>query len=408
MRARIPIAASATVLAASLIAGCGSSGGSGSAGTPASSYQVLAVLPMTGASSLQAQADLQGLKAAAAVLNARGGLLGHRIALTVKDDQLNPTLAITEVDSALASGSPPQLVVAGSTSNETDALAPILKRSGVLNMQVTSDTKIDDGSTYPQTFGVTVTIPSVINALVSYVKAQRPSKVAFVYADDALGTAVAPYEIGALKAAGINVVSDSYSATALDDSATLLKMQAAHPSLLIMEAFGADAGYLISSKAKLGWSIPTIGDSALAASNVAALVPAADLAGIRVEEFAIQQYRPFAQQNAATRAFLTALARQGPVRQPISSGAFAYDILMLLDIAARQANSVATDRVVAALNDLRPTADPGYVLFSDPRFTAAQHALTLPPADYAFVPASGVVDGFSDVPSGANPLGGHQ
>lgn len=403
IRRRVFCSGAALAAGALVISACGSNSGGSSSSTASNGgpYTVLAVLPLSGTGAVQGKAELSGLKAAASVLNQHGGILGRKVKLTADDDQASPSLTITRVQAAVSGGSTPDLVVAGASSNETDAVAPILNRSKVLNIEVDSDPKISDGTKTPYTFDSTSSIPSVINALVAYVKSQNATKVGFVYANDALGSAVGQYELGALKKAGVNVVSASYSATALDDSGTLLKMKAQNPSVLVAEAYGPQAGYLISSRAKLGWNIPTIGDSALASSDLASLVPAADLSNVKLQVFSDAKYVPFSQQPAAMQTFIKAVAAQGALgSQPISQAGFGYDTLMLADQAATQARSTSTDAIKNALEHLKPATGSRIVSWTNPTFTPSVHVLNPPPSDYAFIQATGTTSGFFGVPAG--------
>jgi len=396
-------AAAATAGAVALaVSGCASNGSSAGRGGASGPFNVLVVLPLSGTGAAEGQAELQGVKGAAAVLNAHGGILGHKVVLTADDDQANPSMAITDIQNVVSGGSKPNLVIAGASSNETDAVAPILNRAKVLNIEDDDDPKIDNGAATPYTFCSTVSIPSVIGALVAYVKSLHASKVGFVYANDALGSAVGQYEAGALKQAGVNVVAASYSATALDDTATLLKLKSQNPDVLVTEGLGPQAGYLYSSRAKIGWNIPTVGDSAVAASGLAGLVPAADLVNVKLQAFADQQYRPFAEQSTAMQSFIKAVAAAGPITQPISSIEFAYDALMFADEAAVQAGSVTTDAMMNALEHLRSTAS--VVGFVNPAFTSASHVIDAPPSNYVFVPAPAIPPVFFEVPA-ATPAG---
>jgi len=402
VRIRRAVYGSAAALAAAALAtsGCASTAAGSSTSSRDSAFSVLVVLPLSGAGAAQGNAELQGAKAAARVLNSHGGILGHKVVLTVDNDQANPSTAITQIQGAISGSSKPDLVIAGASSNETDAVAPILNRAQVLNIESDSDPKIDSGTKTPYTFDSTVSIPSVINALVTYVRSQHASKVGFVYANDALGSAVGQYEVGALKQAGLKVVSASYSATAIDDSSTLLKIKSQNPGVLVVEGFGPQAGYLFSSRAKIGWNIPTIGDSAVASSGLASLVPAADLKNVRIQAFADELYRPFSQQSPAMQTFIKAVAATGPISQPISEDGFVYDALMLADQAAVQAHSISASAIKGALEHLRKASDSRIVSFSDPTYSPASHVIDSPPSDYAFVRASGITSGFFDVPAG--------
>ena len=170
MRLRTTMFGSAAALGAAALAVTGCSSSTGSTGKTSSPFTVLAELPLSGSGGAQGTAQLQGIKAAAAVLNARGGILGHKISLKANDDQATPSLAITQVQSAV-SGSTPNLVLSASTVS--DSIVPILNRARVLNIQAADDPTIDNGTKTPYTFCVANSIPSIIGSLVSYVKLSK-------------------------------------------------------------------------------------------------------------------------------------------------------------------------------------------------------------------------------------------
>ena len=83
------------------------------------------------------------------------------------------------------------------------------------------------------------------------------------------------------------------------------------PRRLVAEGFGPQVGYLFSSRAKIGWNIPTVGDAAVTDSNLASLVPAPDLKNVKIETDAEGVYHPFSQQPATMQTFIKAVAAMG-------------------------------------------------------------------------------------------------
>jgi hypothetical protein len=77
----------------------------------------------TGAGKLYGLGQLHGLKEAVAYANSHGGMAGHPIQLILSDDGTDPT---TPVNKLLSSNGAPDAVWAGSESDETGALLPVL------------------------------------------------------------------------------------------------------------------------------------------------------------------------------------------------------------------------------------------------------------------------------------------
>src|ERR1051326_1081620 len=124
-------------LAVLLVAACGS--GSTSS-TPASSvpFNVLAIAAVSGANGASGLAFLQGMKAAAIVVNQGGGILGHKIDITTQDPQGSATTAVSMLDQSL--NSPPSgggtwnFCQCGGTSDENLAENPVAGKAKLISI----------------------------------------------------------------------------------------------------------------------------------------------------------------------------------------------------------------------------------------------------------------------------------
>jgi hypothetical protein len=94
-------------------------------------------------------------------------------------------------------------------------------------------------------------------------------------------------------------------------------MKGDHPSAMLLEAVGASAGYALTARQQVGWSVPTLGDPATASTPVASLVPAADLKGVSALFFKTSVYAPAAQRSAGLNDLLAYLTKAG--EQPTAS-----------------------------------------------------------------------------------------
>ena len=100
----------AAVLSACLVAACSSSGSSSSAGStstpsPSNTKPILigASLSLTGDFSADGQAFKRGYELWASDVNAKGGLLGRQVTLTILNDNSSPTQAQTNYQTLFAS-----------------------------------------------------------------------------------------------------------------------------------------------------------------------------------------------------------------------------------------------------------------------------------------------------------------
>ena len=126
MRHPTAIAASALALAGLGLAACSSSssspgaaasspaGSTSAASTSAASaassstpFNVLAIVASSGPLATVTAAEVSGMQAGVAYVNAHGGVSGHQVVLTVKNDNNDPTTAATLLQSAVSGSSKP-------------------------------------------------------------------------------------------------------------------------------------------------------------------------------------------------------------------------------------------------------------------------------------------------------------
>ena len=128
------------------LAACGSSSSSSSgsttgsapaAGTTAASstgspFTLLWIGDRSGATKLYGLGELHGLESAVDYINANGGMAGHHIDLILDDDGGMATTAVTDLIKYLSSHPAPNAVWAGTESDETGALLPVLQQHHIL------------------------------------------------------------------------------------------------------------------------------------------------------------------------------------------------------------------------------------------------------------------------------------
>jgi branched-chain amino acid transport system substrate-binding protein len=406
MRTRRLLAATLTMLSVAALCACGSNASSGgsSAGT---AYHVLALIALSGPTALDGKAEAVGVRAAATVVNAHGGILGHPVSLTVENDNGDATTALTDVTQAIDGSSPPNLVFAGTDGAETDAVTPLLAQHKILSIQPTIATRSYSPSYAPYNFSDTATADALSTAFAQGAISKSGAKtVGLLLPDDALGTLSAAPEEAVLKNDGVKYYVATYPAGGTDFTPELLRLKSDNIQALLATGLGTDAATIMTSRAKISWSVPLYGDGTVATSNVGSLVPAADLTGVQVFAFPVEKYVPPAQRTAAFTTFFSAVQKQngGALSLAMYAYSAAYDVLPLAQAAAKQAKSVATPAMTSALLSLpaRPAAAL-YVTFPVEQFSHSDHALTLG-NNYLFVsPDPAAKDGLFAVPSGVTP-----
>jgi branched-chain amino acid transport system substrate-binding protein len=404
MRRLITCAAVGLVSAAALSA-CGSSASSGSSGA-SSPYRVLALIALSGPTALDGKAEEVGVKAAVSVVNQHGGILGHPVALTVVNDNGDPTTALTDVTQAIDGSSPPSLVLAGTDGAETDAVTPLLAQHKILSVQPTIATRSYSPSYAPYNFSDTATATALSTAFTQGAISRSGAKtVGLLLPNDALGTLSEAPEEAVLNHDGVKYYVATYPAGGTDFSPELLRLKSDNVQAVLATGLGTDAGTIMSSRAKIAWSVPVYGDGTVATSNVGALVPAADLTNVQVFAFPVEKYLAPAQRTTAFDTFFSAVQKQngGPLSLAMYAYSAEYDVLPLVQLAAQQAGSTATAALATALQKLPSQPKGLYVTFPVEQFSSDDHALTLG-NNYIFVsPNPAATDGLFEVPSGVTP-----
>jgi branched-chain amino acid transport system substrate-binding protein len=360
-------------------------------------FKVLMVQDLSGPLASLGQAEVRGMQASAAIVNARGGIFGRRVRVDAVDDQSDPTKAASLLIDRISSGNVPDFVQGGTGSNETLAMLPILTEHKILYFGQNGATQINDPARYPYAFSLAL-LPNVMGAVLArHLTLQGFHKVGIMVSNTASGQSQMPDIEAAINNAGISTTAQSFDPTSLDMSPQLDALKAQNPDALVtVNAFGRAALTLLQSRQKLGWMIPTVGDTALAAQDLVGGVGAAAVANVFYAVSPIQRWVPPAKRSKAFKTFLTALKAQGPITTSLNVYSQAYDELQILQVAAAQARSTSVPKLAAALAQLKRPAAAAvpWVTYPHVVFTKTSHFQSGPPTEEAVViPAGPIVDG---------------
>jgi branched-chain amino acid transport system substrate-binding protein len=352
----------------------------------------------TGPTQTYTQAELAGLKIAAAEINAKGGILGRQINIITDNDQSDPTTAVNLLEQKLSSGTKIDAMYPGGTSEVSQALLPITTQNKILTIDATSDPTLNDPAKYPYHFGDSESVAQTIPPFVQMAQAKGWKKVAIIYGNDTTGQAVNSGYTAALKAVGIDVVSEAYSDTALSMTPQLEALKAANPDALLISSYGTPSIYVLKSRAEMGWtSTPAFGDLITSALPFTELMPASALVNFFVQgsETTLAanpdtQSDTYLQQmisDAKTMGYSSILAGVGSALLAVG-----FNVLVLINYAAEQANSTDTAAIVTALQNLKQPTGPYppwvvyYGKYGGFNFSATNHFPTVNPANFTYIP----------------------
>jgi branched-chain amino acid transport system substrate-binding protein len=319
---RFAAAAAASALAAALAA-CGSSG-TGSSAPAAGSKGALVVAdvaPFSGVDAALGPTYLASCYGATSVINANGGVLGHKLTCKSVDTRGDPADAVPAVNQLFAT-TPNLGLVIGCTSDEAASVVPVINSHKMAMFCMTGQSEFDSVH-YPYFYRLVP--PDLEESYAMTVIAQQLhyKRIALAFGNDIGSQTFIQPAVAALKKAGITLTTNQ----SLDLKATTFRTEAeaivaSHPDAIMTEALGAADPALFSEIKQLngGKVIPVIGTSAAISpaffkAAAAAVGANAFVAGFHADNLVVESAGP------AYQAFSKALlSQQGKV--PGATGNF--------------------------------------------------------------------------------------
>lgn len=369
-----------------------------SAMAKAAPFKVLGFYPTSGAGALSGVSELDGLKAAAAVINGEGGILGHRVVIKVDNDQGSGTTAVALAQQELGSGAKYNLIIPGINGADAIPLAGVLAHTQVLQITPAAESVLNSPAKYPNLFMTLNDFPANEQALAARLQAKGITKVAYISGDDPSGQNAGTAFAAAAKAAGITVTASVLVPdTAVDAKAQLQQALASNPQALVTGAFTYALPTILAARLALGTTTPQYLDSFAGAFPLEAVFKQpSQMAGITVEQFPYLVQGAPAQKAKWFETFLAAYTKLLP--KPtlnLIAGVVSYNALMVARAAAVKAGSVSGPAMVKALARISTAAQvPDFV--GDPStgiFSPTNHQLAVKPSNFGFYRAGSTLNG---------------
>lgn len=399
------VIAAAAVASLAVVTACGSSGSSGNTaggGSTTGSSAPVEILVSAGVSvpgtlGQNAKTAVNAVKAAASVVNAAGGIMGHKIEVTQVDDQGDPTTAVTKLEQVISSGKKILAYFDSGPSNASAAVLPILAQNHILSFNTAPTADSSDPTKFPLNFDMS---PSSLNyaiAFCPFAKSEGLTKIGILYTDDAYGDVLGPAIKASCVSDGSTVTGISkYEPTSLDMTPEIQTIQSGHPQAVVLVGYGAEVGYVLKGFHQLGWNVPILGDVAVADTSIVSVPPPAGLLGtaeeanLKFEAFQSTVVNPNQPANLTT--MITALKAQGPIPGSLIT-AYPYDGVQLLAAAATKAKTVTDVNAIAAAVLGLTSSQAKTAIFPQYYYTTSSHAPNEPASVFTFVKPSGLTDG---------------
>lgn len=398
MKIRHSALVSALAVSALALAGCSGSA-SGDDSSDSGPYRVFVTGAISGQGSLaaNAQTSILAAKAGAEQVNKNGGIGGRQVELTVVDDGGDATKAVSNLRDAINSGKKPDLYLNSGPSTVSAATLPILKQNKILSFNVGPTDNSSDPAQFPLNFDLSPSPAEYAKSLAAYAKSKNYQQVGVIHGSSAYGEAFGKAMDSALSAADVTLAgTEEYDVAALDMTAQLQALKNKGTQALVIDAYGAPLGYLLSSLERLDWNIPLIGNTSVSGTALIAK-PAPDGAlGTRAASNLVMQVFPSTVYDAADTAVNTmvnSMASMGSIPSTLIL-ADNYDPFGLVAAAADKVGSTSDSQKLAKALEDQSVLDNAKTAFL-PRYhyTSESHAPNLSDDGYRFVPPSKVVNG---------------
>jgi branched-chain amino acid transport system substrate-binding protein len=308
-------------------------------------------VPLTGPYGTEAQDQVRAGQLAVAQFNEAGGLNGRKAELVVRDDKLNPGEAATRT-LELVEKEKVNFVVGSLSAAVQLAINNVTKERGIIFNSISQSDAINEEKDFSRfTFHEALNPHLTSGAVGRYAFSKFGKKVAFLTADYAYGHEMVRGFLEVGKAFNIENLGDIRHPLGTSDFSTLLpRIQALKPDILCISNFGRDQQIVLKQATDFGVKKTTqiIAPLLSHASRVAA--------GPQAFEGVIggcSFYWGIEDKYASTRAFNQAFSKMYDGKLPTDYGALGYGGVRTVLEAVKNAGSVDTDKVIAAMEALK-------------------------------------------------------
>ena len=332
----------ASVLAARLVAGCGSKG--------EKAIKIGMVYELTGNTASYGTSAANGAKLAFKEINASGGVLGKQIKIVSADNKGEPSESANAMSKVISQDK--VVAVTGFTVSSCGIAASAVAEANkipfvaaaTVNPKVTFDERTGKVKDYTfracfiDSFQGTVGANFALNGL----KASKTAIMTDSSSDYSKGLTDI-FRSTYVKAGGKIVAEESYLQKDQDYKPILTKIKAQNPDLLYIPGYYEDVGKIIKQARELGMTIPVLGADAWDSPVLVEMGGAQPLNNTYFTNF-----YSIEDKNPVSNAFVEAYKKEYG-QTPDSMAAMGYDAAKLLVDAIKRADSTDAKKIKEAL-----------------------------------------------------------
>ena len=326
---------------------------------PASQPIVIGVIgAMSGPSAVLGKEQQQGVELAVDEINAAGGIMGRPVKAVYRDDEADPTKALTAAQE-LVDREGINFLVGTTNSTPAATVIPFLQDNKIVSVTaIATSNTIIDAAKYPYAFRVFIPNGLQANSLVLNAKQRGYKKIALVADTSALGVDGMAAMVKYCAQYGVKPVAQAtYQSNDPDLSPVAASLKNSGADCALFWTLGADGAKIVKALERIGYidKLRIYGYTGISTPNFNEL--AGPGAG-RVTSLGVKDWAVANENSMLKGRFLTLynkiVAKYGPFgpgkRDTLSYGdAAAYDCVMLLKWAIETAHSTDPDAIKAAI-----------------------------------------------------------
>jgi branched-chain amino acid transport system substrate-binding protein len=231
-------------------------------GAAAAEVKLAYVGEISGAGAVSGGNFRDGIILAVEEINAKGGILGQKIALTQLDTQSNPGVARSQMQKAI--DSEPYVVLGPIFSGNVKVTMPLLKQAEIPQLiggEAGELTQMGDPYLFRTSFGQQIGIPKIANFIRDEIKAKT---IALIWVNNDFGKGGRDQLLREMAARNIKVVADvSTESGQVDFAADVVKLKAANADAVFVYSNEEECARIMREAKKQGLKGPFIGDTTL-------------------------------------------------------------------------------------------------------------------------------------------------
>lgn len=308
-----------------------------------------AILSISGPYAPLGEPERNAIQIAVADVNATGGINGRPLQVQILDDQSKADVA-QELATQLV-GQNVAAIIGGSITPTSEAIARVANDAKVLQVFLTPSMSVWQTKTglRKYTFEAVPHNELEVTKLFNFMRGTlHTTKLAVLHDDQLYGTQGSQIAAAEAKAQNVAIVDDEqYAVTATDVTAQLQKAQAAGADTILIYTAAPSAGILVRQVRQFDLKKNVVGTTGIVSDNFLK-VTGADGDGVYAD-MDLDLTFPNAIQSKMIGAYRTAYSAT-----PNNFASFAWDAVHLTAYALRSAKSTDGDKLVAALESMKP------------------------------------------------------